>query len=35
MNECDWHILVISDERIKSHCLTRTVCYHMCYHMIP
>ena len=24
VNECDWHILAGNDERINSHCLTRT-----------
>ena len=23
VNECDWHILAVNDERINSHCLTR------------
>ena len=26
VNECDWHILAGNDERINSHCLTRTEC---------
>ena len=24
VNECDWDILVVNDERINSHCLTRS-----------